>query len=341
MQMFHWRRLRQCGHDAFWPAAGMLLIAAMLPLAYVAHAQTSFPTKSLHVIIPFAPGGSSDFVARIVTAKFAESLGQLAIIDNRAGAAGNIGMETAAKSLPDGYTLFLGNVGTVVINPWIFSSLKVDPLRDFEAVTRLAQVPGLLVTNLSFPPNTVTELVAYAKSHPGTINYSSPGVGGAAHMMMELFKIHAKIDFNSIPYKGGAGQAATALVGGETSLAFSGIASVISFIKAGRLKALATLSPNRLASLPDVPTMIEAGYPSVVDSQWQGIFVPRGTARGVVDRLNSALVDIMQQRDTRERLLSGGALSYATAKPAEFAAFVAEENKRWSAIVKEIGAKVD
>lgn len=301
----------------------------------------SYPLRPVHVLIPFAPGGASDFVARIVLSRFAETTGQQAIIDNRPGAAGNIAMEAAARAAADGYTVFFGNVGTIAINPRLYSSLTVNPARDFVAVTRLAGIPGVMVVHPSFPARTVRELIAYAKKAKGAVNYGSPGQGSAHRILMELFKKRAAIDLGEVPYKGGAGPAITGVVGGETAVAFATTASVLQFIKAGRLRPIATMTEARLPALPDVPTLPESGFPELVDSQWQGLFVPRNTAPEVVERLNAVTLQLVRSDEVRRRLALGSAEPMPTATPAEFSAFVAAESRRWGGIVRDVGAKID
>ena len=319
----------------------MLAWVALALLPALALGQ-GYPSRPVRVIIPFAPGGASDFVGRIMQPKMAELLGQQLVIENRGGAAGNIGMEAAAKSDPDGYTLFLGNIGTIAINAAVFHSLAVKPQRDFIAVTEVVDVPGVLVANTTFPPGTVTELVAYAKANPGKLNYASPGSGSQNRLEMEMFRQDAgSLDMLHIPYKGGAGPAVTALIAGETQLMFTTAPSALGFIKGGRLKVLAVTSAKRIAALPDVPTMVESGFPRSVTGSWQGIFVPKGTPQAVVDKLFAVSQQVMKTPDVAERLANGGVDVVLSDSPRAFAGFVASESERWGKVAREVGATVD
>jgi tripartite-type tricarboxylate transporter receptor subunit TctC len=293
------------------------------------------------MIIPFAPGGASDFVGRIFQARLGELLGQPIVIENRAGASGNLGLEAAARAAPDGYTIFLGNVGTIAINVGVFPNLPVTPTRDFIAVTQVVDVPGVLVAHPSFQPNSIKELIATAKAYPGKINYASPGSGSQNRLEMEVVRKSAGLDMVHIPYKGGAGPAATGLIAGETHLMFTTVSSVMGHIQGGRLKALAVVSPKRLAQLPNVPTMAESGYPDSTSGSWQGIFVPTGTPKDVVDRLYAVVLQAMKHPDVVERLGKGGVEIVTSPSSAAFAAFVAAETQRWAKIAKESGATVD
>jgi len=301
-----------------------------------------YPSRTLHMIIPFAPGGASDFVGRIIQPKMSELLGRQIVIENRGGAAGNIGMEAAAKADPDGYTIFLGNIGTIAINAAVFRSLAINPMRDFIAVTEVVDVPGVLIANKAFPPNSVREVVAYAKAHPGKLNYGSPGSGSQNRLEMELFRQAAGgLDMVHIPYKGGAGPAVTGLIAGETHLMFTTAASALPYVKGGRLKVLAVTSAKRIPALPDTPTMVESGFPRSVTGSWQGIFVPAGTPRPVVDRLFAVTRQVMQTKDVVERLAGGGAEVVLSDSPEAFADFVAAESQRWGRVAREVGATVD
>ena len=301
-----------------------------------------YPSRPVRMIIPFAPGGASDFVGRIIQPKLGELLGQQFVIENRGGAAGNIGLEAAAKADPDGYTVFLGNIGTIAINAAVFHSLAVKPQRDFIAVTEIVDVPGVLVANTSFSPSTVKELVAYAKANPGKLNYASPSSGSQNRLEMELFRQAAGgLDMLHIPYKGGAGPAVTALIAGETQLMFTTAPSALGFIKGGRLKVLAVTSAKRIAALPDVPTMVESGFPRSVTGSWQGIFVPKGTPQQAADKLFTATQQVMKTPEVVERLATGGVDVVLSASPRAFAEFVAVESERWGKVALEVGATVD
>ena len=318
----------------------LFAVATLLPDAN-AQAQGAYPNRPIKMIIPFAPGGASDFVGRIISNRLGENLGQQIVIENRAGAAGNIGMETAAKSPADGYTLYLGNIGTLAINPALYANLAVNPLKDFAPVTLVSDMPSALVANNDLPAGSVKELITLLKSQPGKYNFASPGSGSLNRLEMELFRKTNGIDMVHVPYKGGAGPATVGLIGGETQVMFNTMASVISFIKAGRIKGLAVTTAQRLPQLPDVPTMVELGYPDMVSSSWQGILVPAGTPKEIVAKLYAALVQTMESPDIRQRLGNGGAVASTSKSPEEFAEFLATETKRWGAVSREVGAKAD
>jgi len=318
----------------------MRALLAVLAAPAIAFAQ-AYPTKPVHMIIPFAPGGASDFVGRIMQPKLAELLGQPIIVENKPGAAGSIGAEVAAKSAPDGYTIFLGNVGSVSINPGVYPKLGINPVKDFIAVTQVVDVPSILIVHPSLPVNNVRELVAYAKANQGKLNFASPGSGSLDRLEMELFRKLNGLDMVHVPYKGGAGPATAGLMGGETNLMFATAASAIPGVKSGRLKPLAVTSTKRIDTLPDVPTVAEAGYPDLKAGSWQGLFVPSGTPREVVERLFAVGTQVVKEPEVIARLKNGGAEAVTSASPAEFQKFVAAETERWAKIAKEAGATPD
>jgi len=321
---------------ALWAALALALCPALSP------AQSGYPNRSVKIIVPFAPGGASDFVARIMQPRLSELLGQPIVIENRGGAAGTIGMEVAARSAPDGYTLVLGNVGSTAINPGVFTNLSINNLRDFIPVTQVVDVPGVLIVHPSVPVNSVKELVAYVKANPGKLNYASPGSGSQNRLEMEILRTAERgMDMVHVPYKGGAGPAVTGLVAGETQMMFSTVSSAMGHIKGGRLKALAITSPNRIKELPDLPTMKESGYLDGSSGSWQGVLVPAGTPRAVVDRLFEVLVQTMKTPDVIERLAKGGAEAVTSSSPKAFAEFIAAETQRWGKVAKESGAIAD
>jgi tripartite-type tricarboxylate transporter receptor subunit TctC len=320
----------------------MVRFSALLCLLLsVSATAQDYPNRPVHMIIPFAPGGASDFVGRILQPDLEKGLGQAIVIDNRPGASGNIGMSAAAHAAPDGYTIYLGNIGTVAINPGVFAKLDVHPLKELIAVTQVVDVPGVLVANPAFPPSTVKEFIAYARANPGKVNYASPGSGSQNRLEMERLRKSAGLDMVHVPYKGGAGPAVAALVAGETHLMFVTASSAMPMIKAGRLKVLAVTAPRRLEPLPDVPTMTEAGFPGFESGSWQGLFVPAGTPKAIVDKLYAVAARTMQQQEVRERLARGGVEVVTSASPAAFADFVAKESERWGRAAREAGATVD
>ena len=318
------------------------MMRALLALLFTpVMALAQYPAKPVHMIIPFAPGGASDFVGRIMQPKLAELLGQPIIVENKPGAAGSIGAEVAAKSAPDGYTIFLGNVGSVSINPGVYPKLGINPVKDFIAVTQVVDVPSILIVHPSLPVNDVKELVAYAKANQGKLNFASPGSGSLDRLEMELFRKLNGLDMVHVPYKGGAGPATAGLMGGETNLMFATAASAMPGVKSGRLKPLAVTSAKRIDTLPDVPTVAEAGYPDLKAGSWQGLFVPSGTPREVVERLFAVGTHVVKEPEVIARLKNGGAEAATSASPAEFQKFVAAETERWAKIAKEAGATPD
>ena len=315
----------------------LLLLLALLP----GFALAQYPNKPVRMIVPFAPGGASDFVGRILQPRMTELLGQQVVVENRPGASGNIGLDAAAKAAPDGYTIFLGNVGTIALNPAVFPKLGVAPTKDLIAVTQVVDVPGVLVINPQVQANSVKEIIAIAKAHPGKLNYASPGSGSQNRLEMEVFrKVAGNLDMVHVPYKGGAGPAVAGLAGGETHLMFVTASSAMTFVKNGRIKLLAVTSAKRLAAFPDAPTMAESGYPELTSGSWQGIFVPAGTPKDVVDKLYSVTIETMKTPEVGQRLANGG-VDIVTSAPGEFAKFVQKETERWGRAVKEAGATPD
>ena len=300
---------------------------------------TKYPTQPIRVIVPFAPGGASDFVARLIQPGMSQFLGQQVVIENRAGAAGNVGMDVAARGAPDGYTIFLGNVGTVSINPSLFTDLTVKPVKDFIPVSIVADTPGILIANPKFPPNDAKELVSYAKERPGKINFASPGSGSLNRLEMEVFRLNAGLDMNHVPYKGGAGPAVADIMGGHVELMFTTISSGIQHVKGGRLKALGVTTKERVPALPDVPTMLEQGFPANVSSSWQGVLVPTGTPRPIIDKIHAALVQAVSDPKVKERMAEAGVIAITSKSPEDFKAYLEEDAKKWSEVIQKTGAK--
>jgi tripartite-type tricarboxylate transporter receptor subunit TctC len=318
-----------------------ILLAVFLALSvFAAHAQ-SYPNKPVRMVVPFAPGGASDFVARIMQPRLSELLGQTVVVENRAGAAGNLGVEAAAKSAPDGYTILLGNIGSIAINPGVFANLTVNPVKDFIAITQVVDLPSLLVAHPSLPANNLKELVAYAKANPGKLNYASPGSGSVDRLATEILRNLEKLNMVHVPYKGGAGPAIAGLMGGETHVMFATAASAMGPVKGGRIKALAVTSKKRLEPLPSTQTVVEAGYPDLVVSSWQGVFVPAGTPKPVVDRLYAAVLKTMATPEVATRLATGGVEVVTSPSPEAFGKYVASETQRWTRIAKESNATPD
>ncbi len=319
----------------------MIRLFAVLLSLVPSVAFSQYPNKAIRMIVPFAPGGASDFVGRILQPRMTELLGQQIVVENRAGASGNIGMDAAAKAAPDGYTIYLGNIGTVALNPAVFTKLSVVPTRDFIAITQVVDVPGVLVVSPELQAKTVNEVIAIAKAYPGKLNYASPGSGSQNRLEMEVFrKVAGGLDMVHVPYKGGAGPAVAGLAGGETHLMFVTASSAMTFVKNGRVRLIAVTSAKRLPAFPDTPTMAESGYPQLTSGSWQGIFVPAGTPKEVVDKLYNATIETMKTPEVQQRLANGG-VEVVTSPPGEFAKFVQRETERWGRAVKEAGATAD
>jgi tripartite-type tricarboxylate transporter receptor subunit TctC len=317
------------------------LVVLVLLFSPAVLAQGGWPARPVRMIVPFAPGGASDFVARLLAPKLGEALGQQVIVENKPGASGNIGMEFAARSAPDGYTVYLGNIGTIAINPAVFQGLSIDPQRDFIAVTLVAETPSILVAHPSVAAATAGDLVKLAKARPGELNFGSPGSSTLNRLEMERFMLANGISIVHVPYKGGAGPAVTGLIGGDTQVMFITLTSALGFVNAGRLKALGVTTGKRIDALPQVPTMAEQGFSDMVSSSWQGVFVPAGTPRAIVDKLHAALLDVLAAPELQKRFEVGGAYVVTSRTPEEFAAYVAAEGQRWGRVAKEIGATID
>jgi tripartite-type tricarboxylate transporter receptor subunit TctC len=332
--------MTQTPRPASATAVALSCIAA-LAFAGIAHAQTSFPAKPLRMIVPFGVGGASDFVARIIGPRLSDQLGQPIVIENRPGAGGNVGMEAAARSTPDGYTLLLGNVGPLAINPHVYgAALKLDPIRELAAVGLVAETTTLLAVHPSLPVHSVKELVAFLKARPGQVNYASAGSGSLSHLQMELLRAMTGVQIVHIPYKGGAGQAVTDVVGGHVPLTIQTLTSVIIFVNNGKLRPLGVAAAQRIAALPKVPTLREQGL-DIVSSSWQGLLVPAGTAADVIRRLHAAIAPAINVPEVRERLAAGATDVLLSASPQEFADFIRTESALWGKVVKTAGVKVD
>ena len=320
------------------PLAGLALVAFLTVVSSAPlWAQSNYPQRPVRMVVPFAPGGASDFVGRILQPKLGDELGQQVVIDNRAGAAGNIGVEVAARANPDGYTLLLGNIGTMAINPSLYLKFPIKPVNDLIGITQVVDVPGSLVVHPSLPVNNVKELVDYAKANQGKLNFGSPGTGSANQLEMEFFMRATGIKMTHIPYKGGAGPAAIALLGNEVQLMFVTLSSSITFVKQGRLRALGVVAPKRIAAVPDVPTMVENGFPTMTVGSWQGVFVPKGAPRDVIKKLYTVVIKVMEDATVKKRLGDGGVEVIVSKSPEAFGAFVKAENERWAKVIKEAG----
>lgn len=314
-------------------AASALGLLALTPLAAQAQA---FPTKAITIIVPFSAGGTTDILARVLGQFISKDLGQPVIIDNRAGAGGNIGTQLVARAAPDGYTILMGTVGTHAINQSLYPKLAFDPIKDFAPLTRVALVPNLLVANPAQPFKTVKELMAYAKANPGKVTFGSSGSGTSIHLSGELFKQMAGVDIQHVAYKGSA-PAVNDLLGNHIAIMFDNMPSAISHVKAGKLRPLAVTTAQRSPALPDVPTIAEAGVPGYEATSWFGLLAPAKTPAPVVAKLNASILKALADPDVKKKLLEQGA-EPAGETPAQFAAFIASETVKWGKIVKQSGA---
>jgi len=305
-------------------------------------AAQDYPAKPVRILVPYGPGGATDIIARIVAAKLTESLGQSFLVENRPGANGNIALEATAKATPDGYTLLVGNVSTNAINENIYEGqLTIKPSRDLIAITKLVEIPHIVVANAALPANNIAELIALAKKEPGKLNFASVGLGSYPHLDMERFMKASGTEMVHVPYKGGAGQAIPAMVGGEVQLAFFNMASLLPHIKSGRLKALAAVPTQRIPELPNVPTLAEQGFPGIGTNAWQGLFAPAATPKPVVDRLYAAVSAILTKPDQRDGLAKQ-MMSVAVSKsPQEFTEQVRRETQDWGEFLRGARIKLD
>jgi len=321
--------------------SGVLLGLLLLFGAAKAHAAEDvarYPTKPIHVIVPFAPGGASDYAIRLIQPALTKILGQQLVIDNRSGASGNIGMEVAAHAAPDGYTLFFGNIGTISINPHFYPDLKIKPDRDFIPISMAAETAGILIANPNFPANSVKEMVAYVKAHPGKVNYAAAGISTLNTLAMEKFRHSAGLDMTQVPYKGGAGPAVADLMAGNVDLMFVTLSSAVGHVKAGQLKGLAVTTRERAPQLPDVPTLLEQGFPDEVSSSWQGLFAVAGTPAPIVAKLHAAVLKAMADPDVRKHMTTAAMIPTASQSPEEFKKFLADESVRWKKVVEQVKA---
>ena len=311
------------------------LVALLLPAAaQAAQAKNEYPSRPVRMIVPFAPGGASDFVGRIIQPAMAELLKQQVVVDNRGGAAGNIGVEVAVKANPDGYNFLLGNVGTMAINPVYYTKFPYRPLKDLVPVTQVVDVPGCLVVHPSLPVKTVKEFVAYMKANPGKLNYGSPAPSSANRLEMEMFLGNTGTRAVQINYKGGAGPAMIGLLGNEVQVMFVTFSSAVNFAKQGRVRMVGVISPERNPALPEIPTMREQGYNMVVGS-WQGLFLPKGTPQPIVDKLYQVGVETMKNPQVVKRMNEGGVTIVTSKSPTAFTAFVKSETDRFGKVIKD------
>lgn len=327
-----WRALRR-------PLSALALATAQLAFGAMAHAAPGYPTKPVRLIVPFPAGGPTDAMARLIGQHLSQQLGQPVIVDNRGGAGGTIATEAAAGAAPDGYTLFFATTGTMAINPSLYRSMKVDPIKAFDAVGSVASTVNVLVVPNSLPVGSVKELVALAKQKPGSLTFGSAGNGSSNHLSGELFKSMAGIDIVHVPYKGSAA-AFTDLLGGRISMMFDTVSSQVQYIGSGKVKALGVSGPTRSETLPKVPTIAESGLAGFDVTIWFGLSAPKGTPPEVIHQLNGELQKVLAQADVQRQLAALGARPLP-GTPADFAKLVQHDAAKWSPVVKASGATLD
>ena len=319
-------------------------LCAVLWIAPIVHggqpAEQAYPVRPIRMLVPFAPGGATDIIARVLEPNLSRRLGQQVVIDNRTGAAGNIAVELVANAQPDGYTLLVGNISTNSINPYLFGDrMKVNALRDLAPITKLVAIPNFILGSPKMPASTLKEALAYARSRPGQLNYQAP-LGSYSHLDMLALTAAAGVKMVHLPSKG-AGETLPALLRGDIHITESNVASNIGSVKAGQIKAYAVTSEQRLPELPDVPTMAEAGFPGIGSLNWNGLFAPARTPRPIVVKMHAAAVASMKELDADGSLAKRALPVSLSASPEEFAAFVQAEARRWEKIIRDNQVKID
>lgn len=318
------------------------IFATVLTLSLsVAQAQTAttYPNKPIRLVVPFTPGGSTDILARAIGQELTKAWGQSVIVDNVPGAGGSIGAEKVAKASNDGYTLLMGHIGTLAVNPNLYPKLAYDPVKDFSPVAWVARVPNVLVVHPSVPAKNVKELVALAKSKPGQLNYSTGGNGSAAHLATEYFKMRTETSMLHIPYRGAA-PAVTDLIGGQVQVLFTGAPALMGHIKSGQIRALAVSSPLRMDALPNVPTVSESGYKDFEADQWYGVVAPAGTPSDIIVKLNAQINLSLNAAELKTRLNSEGAVA-TPSTPEVFGKLIKNEITRWKPVMSSGRVKLD
>lgn len=318
-----------------------IVLAASAVAVQAAQTQSQFPNRPVRFIIPYAPGGATDITARQLQPKISEFWGQPVIVDNRAGASGNIALELAGRSAPDGYTLFVGNVSTNAINETTFSSLKVKPSRDLTGVTNLIELPHLWTVSTAVPVTTLKGLIEHVKKTGARLNYGSAGVGSYPHLDTARFLKTAGIEMTHVPYKGGAAQMIPAVMGNEVQFLFINMASSLPHIRTGRIKPLATTWPTRRPELPDVPTVAESGFPGFGTNAWNGLFAPAGIPKPLLNRIHADIVKVMESPAMRESLSKVFMSVVVNKSPGEFQQFVLQEIKKWGTVAADNNIKVE
>ncbi|MBY5905459.1 tripartite tricarboxylate transporter substrate binding protein [Rhizobium leguminosarum] len=313
--------------------------AAVMIAGGVANAAEWVPQKPIRLVVPYGPGGSSDIIARVMASEMSKGLGQQIVVENKPGASGVVAMQDVARSDPDGYTIVLGHVGTLAVNPSMLSSIPYDTDKDFVPITLIAKVPVVFVIHSDVPAKNLKEFIALAKSEPGKLSYGSAGNGSAGHLAFEQLKLATQTDILHIPYKG-TGAQLTDLLGHRTDAASAGLPPFLPHLKSGKLIALAVGSSERLPLIPDVPTVVEEGYPGFESSQWFGFLAPAGTPKEAIDRIQSEAVKALKTSSVSERLKEDASVSVGST-PEEFQAFIIAERTRWGEIVRKANLKAE
>ena len=313
------------------------IAALALAVAGSAMAQGGYPNRPVSVVVGFAPGGGTDTVARIIAKSLSESLGQQVVVENKAGAGGNIAAEYVARATPDGHTILLGNVGSLAVAPHMIASLGYDPLRDFAPIAMAVVFANVIVVPSTVPAYTLAEFVKLAQAKPGSVTYGTSGIGGAGHLAGEMFNLRANIELVHVPYKGG-GPSMQGLLGGQVASSFATPVSVVEHMKAGKLRALATTGPKRAALLPDVPTVAESGYPGFEAMNWYAFVAPAKTPKEIIERLNRDLVKALNNANVAALLHQQG-LEPSPSSPAELARYIEREYETWGKVVQRAGIK--
>ncbi len=322
----------QTGPKSLFNRRAALCLAACALLGGAAHADSGYPNKPIRLIVPFAPGGVTDTGARVVAEKLGARLGQQVVVDNRPGAAGNIGTQMGATAAPDGYTLVVGFDGTLVINPHVYAKVPFDTLKDFAPISKIGDAALIIVTHPSVPAANFQELVAYSKSNGKGVSYGSAGTGSTPHLAGELLRVRTGADFVHVPYKGG-GQAMADVVGGSLPMLYTAVAGAQAFVQRGQVKAIAVSTAQRLPSLPNVPTVAESGVPGFEVSSWIGILAPAGTPAPIVERLQREINAVVHAPDTKERLATLGIIPSGNT-PAQFRDQIAADLRKYAEVVK-------
>jgi len=319
--------------------ASAILLGLTVGASALAQAADNYPNRSITMVVAFPAAGTTDILARLIGQKLTEKFKQTVIVENRPGAGGNIGTAYVAKAAPDGYTIMMGTIGTQSINPSLYKKMPYDAAKDFVPITRAAMVPNLLVVNKDAPFNTLPEMMAYGKANPGKLTYGSSGNGTTLHLSGELFNLMSGSKITHIPYKGST-PAVADLMGGQISMIFDNMPSVIQQVKSGRLKALAVTSAQRNAQLPEIPTIQELGVAGYEVWSWFGLLAPAATPKPIVDKLNASIVDIIKQPDVQTKIIELGAVPVPETS-AEFGAFIEAETLKWAKVIKEANIGMD